>query len=119
MDFEAGDQERMIRDAVAKLTERYGRAWFLGQIGHPDGTAALWRELGKAGFLGTLVPEANGGAGLGMAEMAVLLESLAGRGVPLLFLVISAVMGTLAVVKHGSEEQKARFLPTLVSGEKR
>jgi alkylation response protein AidB-like acyl-CoA dehydrogenase len=51
-----------------------------------------------------------------MAEMAVLMEALAEKGVPLLFLVVSAVMGTLAVVRHGSEEQKKRFLPGLVSG---
>jgi alkylation response protein AidB-like acyl-CoA dehydrogenase len=116
MDFDPGDQERMIRESVARLTERRGRAWYLSQIGKPDGADALWSELGEAGFLGTLVPEAHGGAGLGMTEMAVLMESLAERGVPLLFLVTSAVMGTLAIVKHGSEEQKKRFLPGLVSG---
>src|SRR5439155_815688 len=82
-----------------------------------EDTKELWAELAKGGYLGLLVPEAYGGSGLGMLDMEVVLETLAGNGTPLLFLVVSAVMGTLALVRHGTEEQKRDLLPKLVSGE--
>ncbi|HEV8268879.1 MAG TPA: acyl-CoA dehydrogenase family protein [Thermoanaerobaculia bacterium] len=116
MDFATTDDQRMIRGAVEKLTQRFPRSYWLSKAAKTEGPHELWDALASAGFLGTLVPEAYGGAGLGMLEMETLLEALGERGLPLLFLVVSSVMGTLALVKHGSEEQKKRFLPDLVNG---
>src|SRR6185369_5656510 len=94
MDFATTDDQRMIRDAVEKLTQRFPRSYWLSKAAKAEGPHELWDALASAGFL----------------------EALGERGLPLLFLVVSSVMGTLALVKHGSEEQKKRFLPDLVSG---
>src|SRR5258706_14913476 len=109
MDFATTDDQRMIRDAVEKLTQRFPRSYWLSKAAKTEGPHELWDALASAGFLGTLVPEAYGGAGLGMLEMETLLEALGERGLPLLFLVVSSVMGTLPLVKQRSEEQKRRF----------
>ncbi|GIX49382.1 MAG: acyl-CoA dehydrogenase [Candidatus Tectimicrobiota bacterium] len=52
-----------------------------------------------------------------MVEMTALLEAMGEQGIPLLFLVVSAVMGVIALRKHGSEAQKQRYLPPLARGE--
>lgn len=117
MDFHLSDDQKLMRDAIRSLAQRHGRAEWLSRIGHPERPDELWKALGDSGYLGVLVPEEYGGAGLGMLDMEILLETVSENGTPLLFLVVSAVMGTLALVKHGSEEQKRAFLPRLVSGE--
>lgn len=106
-----------MRDAVRQLGRRYGREYWLAKTERKESPEELWHALGEAGWLGLLVPEEHGGAGLGMLDMELLLETIAENGTPLLFLVVSAVMGTLALVKHGTEEQKKRYLPRLASGE--
>jgi alkylation response protein AidB-like acyl-CoA dehydrogenase len=116
MDFELGDDQKMIRDYVAKLSQRYGRAYWLSKAASGQGPDELWSELGSGGYLGMLIPESHGGAGLGMLEMETLLEALSEQGTPLLFLVISAVMGTIALVRHGSDEQKRTYLPEMAAG---
>jgi alkylation response protein AidB-like acyl-CoA dehydrogenase len=116
MDFELNQGQRMIRDFVERLSTRYGREYWLRKAQSGEPPEEMWQELGKGGYLGMLVPEAYDGAGLGMLDMDIFLEALGEKGTPLLFLVVSTVMGTLALVRHGSEEQKRRFLPPLASG---
>src|SRR5437899_1115106 len=99
-----------MRDALAKLGQRYDRAYWRAKTERKESPDELWRALGEAGYLGLLIPEEYGGAGMGMLDMEVLLEAIAENGTPLLFLVVSTVMGTLALVKHGTEEQKRKYL---------
>ena len=77
--------------------------------------ASLWKELAELGWPGVAISEDNGGGGLGVVELASLMEesgySLAGS--PLL---ASAAAG-LAIQEAGSDSQKAEWLPGLASGE--
>jgi hypothetical protein len=77
---------------------------------------AAWRELAKAKLLGVALPEEFGGSGLGMVELAILLEEV-GRAVAPLPVLPSLVLGALPVVEFGTAEQKRRLLPGVVSGE--
>src|SRR5689334_12963642 len=117
MDFSFSEDQRLLRDALAKLAEKYDRAYWPSKAGRRESPEEMWRALGDAGYLGLLIPEEYGGAGLGMLDMQLLIETLCEHGTPLLFLVVSSVMGTLAIARHGSEEQKRRFLPRLAKGE--
>jgi len=78
---------------------------------------ALYRTLGAAGLMGLLVPEAYGGGGTDYQSYALVLEELArvdaGTAVTLS---VHAMIGT-AIAKLGSEEQRARWLPALATGE--
>lgn len=97
-----------------------------------DFPGEYWRELDRreeyperfvaamtsAGFLGTLIPEEYGGMGLGVGEASVILEEINRSGGNAAAIHAQMyIMGTL--LRHGSEEQKRRFLPKVASGELR
>ncbi len=117
MSFELTPEERLIAQTVREIAAGpAGHAhWYERALAHqfPE---KLWQALADAGFLGTLVPQQYGGAGLGLTEMAVLMEAMASEGMALLLMIVSTVMGTIAIAKHGTEEQKARYLPGLAKG---
>jgi alkylation response protein AidB-like acyl-CoA dehydrogenase len=76
------------------------------------------RELGRLGILGTIVPEAYDGAGLGASELAVVVEELARRdaGISVAVAVHAGLM-PVALANWGTDEQRARFLPGVARGE--
>lgn len=75
------------------------------------------RELGDLGVLGMTVPEADGGLGASAVAFALVLEELAHRW-PSLALGVSVNSGIVAgsIVRYGTREQRARWLPTLMDG---
>ncbi|WP_431043769.1 acyl-CoA dehydrogenase family protein [Streptomyces sp. P1-3] len=109
-------EHKALREAVAALGKRYGRAYFTAVVRdgkHPD---ELWAEAGKLGYLGVNLPEAYGGGGGGIAELSIVLEELGAAGCPLLLLVVSpAICGTV-ISRFGTEAQKRRWLPGLADG---
>src|SRR5215208_358414 len=76
---------------------------------------ALWKEISDLGWPGIAIAEEDGGQGLGMVELAVLLEESGYACAP------SALLGTagaaLVISAAGSDEQRAEWLPKLASGE--
>jgi alkylation response protein AidB-like acyl-CoA dehydrogenase len=76
---------------------------------------ALWREIVELGWPGIAVSEAGGGQGLGIVELAVLLEELgyACAAVPMLSTAVAAAV----IDRHGDDEQRERWLPGLLAGE--
>ncbi len=76
------------------------------------------RALTSAGYMGTLIPEEYGGAGMGVTEAAVILETIHHSGGNAAACHAQMyVMGTL--LRHGSKEQKEKYLPLLARGELR
>jgi len=75
----------------------------------------LWREISELGWPGIAIAEEDGGQGLGMVELAVLLEEtgIACSPTPLL----GSVGAALVISAAGSDEQRAEWLPKLASGE--
>ncbi len=63
------------------------------------------------------VPAAYGGGGMGIAELAIVLEELATHGCPLLLLVVSPAICATIIASFGTDEQKQRWLPRFGSGE--
>jgi alkylation response protein AidB-like acyl-CoA dehydrogenase len=76
---------------------------------------ALWRELCELGWPGIAVAEEHGGGGLGAVELAVLLEQLGYACAATPFL--STAAAAAAIQAAGTDEQRARWLPALASGE--
>jgi alkylation response protein AidB-like acyl-CoA dehydrogenase len=77
----------------------------------------LWREVCELGWPGTAIDEAYGGQGLGLVELAVLLEEL-GYAVAVTPHLGSA-LAALVIQAAGSDEQRERWLPGLATGERR
>jgi len=112
----ATDRYQDLRDAVrglcAQFPDEYHRK-LDEQRAYPE---AFVDALTKAGWLAAMIPSEYGGAGLGLAEASVIMEEINGSGGN------SGAchgqmynMGTL--LRHGSAEQKRRFLPKIASGE--
>lgn len=77
--------------------------------------AALWASLVEMGLPAISVPEAHGGLGLTMVDLAIVAELLGSYAAPVPFL--GHALATLAITLAGSEDQKSRYLPRLASGE--
>jgi len=114
--FTETEERTALRTAVAKLASGYGREYFTQQARSGGKTTELWREIGKHGYLGVNIPEAYGGGGGGIGDVAAVCEELAAQGCPLLMMVVSpAICGTV-ISRFGTEEQKQRWLPGIADG---
>src|SRR6266498_941174 len=117
MDFEVPFEVTEIRTAVRELCSGFpGEYWrALEPDRYPDEFVAV---LTQHGWLGALIPQEYGGAGLGLTAASVILEEINAAGCNAGACHAQMyVMGTL--LRHGSEEQKQRFLPKIAAGELR
>jgi alkylation response protein AidB-like acyl-CoA dehydrogenase len=107
-----------IRAAVARLCASFpGEYWRRLDRDRAYPTEFV-EALTRSGFLGALIPEAHGGAGLPLSAAAAILEEIQRAGCNGAACHAQMyVMGTL--LRHGSEAQKARYLPPIASGELR
>jgi alkylation response protein AidB-like acyl-CoA dehydrogenase len=111
------DQQEIKRTARDLLTNRstWENVRAAAEAGRYDD--ALWRELAELGWPGIAVAEEHGGQGLGMVELAALLEELGYACAPVPFL--GNVLAALAIEHAGTDEQKRAWLPRLAAGEAR
>jgi alkylation response protein AidB-like acyl-CoA dehydrogenase len=113
------DEERAIRDAVAGIARSFGPDYYQQQVDEGGKCHELWQALGQGGYLGVHLPEEYGGGGLGLRELAIVVEETAMAGVPLSTILFSpGVTGTI-IERSASHEQKARWLPGVASGASR
>jgi alkylation response protein AidB-like acyl-CoA dehydrogenase len=110
-------EQAMMREAVHKLAATYGHEWYAAQARAGAKTTELWRELGRQGFIGVNTPEAYGGGGMGISELAIVSEECAAVGCPLLLLVVSPAICATIISRFGTDAQKERWLPPMASGE--
>ena len=118
MRFDFNDEQREIKDTARSfVSSRFKPAKVreLAEAGTYDDS--LWTEVSELGWAGIAIPEEHGGQGLGMVELMILCEELGYACAPLPF-ITNAAAG-LAIEGAGSEEQKARYLPGIASGEGR
>jgi alkylation response protein AidB-like acyl-CoA dehydrogenase len=105
-----------LREAVGGLVGKYGHDYFRDRADRHAEPTELWADLGTAGYLGVHLPEAYGGGGGGLADLAVVIEEAATQGCPLLMMVISPAICGSILAAHGSVELKARWLPGIAAG---
>ena len=107
-----------IRTAVRRLCEQFGDVYWREmdeKRAYPD---AFVRAMTEAGYLAVLIPEAYGGAGLGIREASIVLEEInRSGGNAAVCHAQMYIMGTL--LRHGSEAQKQEYLPKIAAGELR
>ena len=121
MDFSFTPEQLAIRDSVAKLCERFDATYWLERDrdgGFPDD---FHRAIADAGWLGIAMPAEHGGAGLGITEAALMMQTISesGAGFSGASAVHMNIFGLNPVVVFGSAEQKKRWLPPLIRGEQK
>ncbi len=117
MDFVLSQEQTMIYEYGASLAKTYDRAYWMEHAERRAFPEAMYRQIAADGFVGTMVPEAHGGAGLGMLEMELFLEGLSEQGIPLLSLIVGATMTLSMLSNHGTAAQKQKYLPAACSGD--
>ena len=121
MDFAYTAEQDAIREAIEKICARFPDEYWLKKDREGGFPVELHQALARDGWLGVAMPEAYGGAGLGIAEAAVMMQAIAASGAG--FSGASAVhmniFGLNPVVVFGTDEQKKRMLPPLIAGTER
>ncbi|MDX6665634.1 MAG: hypothetical protein QOG68_1840 [Solirubrobacteraceae bacterium] len=117
MSFVASDEERQIRESVAGIAAGFGPAYMKECVAQETPPTALWDALAEKGFVGVNIPEEFDGGGRGMTELAAVMEELAFAGCPLLLMVVSPAIAGSVLARHGTSEQKERWLRGIGSGE--
>ncbi len=118
MDFEFSAEQEALRDSVRRfLADRAPTAYVREMYDDERGTTdAVWGGLANLGVVGLLVPEAHGGAGMGMVDAAVVLEELGRAAHPGPY-AASAIGAVSLIVAAGTDADQAALLPALASGE--
>ncbi len=112
------DEQRALKAGVLEICKRYPGEYWRDLDTRREYPEKFVNELTQAGYLAALIPQEHGGAGLGIAEGALILETIhAAGGNAAACHAQMYIMGTL--LRHGSADQKRAYLPKIATGELR
>lgn len=116
---ELTENQLLIRDTIRDFAEKNIRPRVMDCDESQEFPMNIMQQIGELGFLGILVPEEYGGAGLSYVEYALIVEELA-RVDPSISLSVAAHNGlcTSQIYQFANEEQRKKYLPDLASGKK-
>jgi acyl-CoA dehydrogenase len=119
VDFEPSEDQATIRKAVAELVARFDDEYWMECDRDHRFPSEFYDTLASGGWLGITMPEEYGGHGFGITEASILIEEVAksGGGMNAASAIHLSIFGMHPVVKHGSDELKARTLPRIVNGD--
>jgi alkylation response protein AidB-like acyl-CoA dehydrogenase len=118
MDFDLTEGQQMLRETARGFLSTACPASLVREMaaderGHP---LELWRKMAEMGWIGMIFPEEYGGAGVSFTDFIVVLEEMGRACLPGPFF-STVVLGGLAILEGGSEEQKQELVPQVVEGE--
>jgi len=119
MDFLVTQQQRDVRDLAEHICDAFDESYWLAKDESGEFPEEFYRAVADAGLLGIAMPEEYGGSGLGIAEAAVLMQTIAESGACMsgASSIHMNIFGLNPVVVFGSDEQRRRMLPPLIRGE--
>jgi len=118
MDFAFSEEQEMLRKSArdflsAECPKSLVREIEAGDLGY---SPQLWKKMAALGWMGLILPDEYGGAGLGLIDLAVLFEECGRAAVPgPMFATIA--LGALPLLDFGDDQQKKALLPGVASGE--
>ncbi len=118
MDFALSEPQAEIRRQVAALARGFGWDYWREKDRTAEYPTEFVRAFADAGWLGLAIPEAYGGAGLGVTEAVLMLEAIcaSGAGLSGASPVHFAVFPPMPIIRHGSEGLRRRILPEIAGG---
>lgn len=119
MDFNLSQEHRLFRDTVRRFADReirpVAREWeHSGRY-----PAEIVESMKEMGLFGLTVPEEYGGMGADLVSLAIAFEEISRAWMGIAGILGSHTLSCHMIAKHGTEEQRSRFLPDLASGERR
>jgi acyl-CoA dehydrogenase len=117
--FGLTEEQEAIRDGVARVCERFDDEYWRKTDETGAFPEAFVAAIAEGGWLGVAMPESVGGAGLGLTEAAIMMQTVAqsGAGFSGASAIHLNIFGPMPIVKFGAAEQRERHLPRLISGE--
>jgi acyl-CoA dehydrogenase len=118
MDFALSEEQIAIRSAVEEICRDFDDEYWLKKDREGGFPEDFYSAMAAAGWLGIAMPQAFGGAGLGISEACLMLETVSASGgcLSAASAIHMNVFGLHPVVVHGSNEQRARWLPAIIEG---
>ena len=120
MDFELTEEQRMIANSAKEIAKEFGPEYWREKEEKAEFASEFWKVISDAGFTGIVIPEEYGGAGRGITELLIVMEELVANGCGLggqWYLVLTEVFGAISIMRHGTKEQKQKYLPGIARGE--
>ena len=112
IDLKLTDEQRALKAGVTEICKRYPGEYWRDLDSRREYPEKFVNELTQSGYLGCLIPPEYGGAGLGMREGGLILETIhANGGSASAVHAQMYIMGT--VLRHGSDAQKDTYLPKI------
>jgi len=117
VDFGLSEEQQLLQDSISQFLAKENDATKLRARFDAEEPfdPALWHGMAELGLAGLAIPEAHGGAGLGLLDAALVAEVLGRSAAPGPFL--GHTLAGLALTLAGSTEQQARWLPRLATGD--
>ena len=119
MDFDFSADQYGLRDEARRFLEKQSPMGYVREfLDDPSGWSRdLWKQMSELGWPALAFPEEYGGLGQGFLDLVLLLGELGRALAPVPFLSSVAMCGQI-ILAHGSEEQRARYLPGIASGDR-
>jgi alkylation response protein AidB-like acyl-CoA dehydrogenase len=117
MDFTLSDDQKMLVDTVTNFTKKESPVDRVRKIREMDigWDRNIWRHMGELGWLGVALPENVGGIGGSFLDAGLIIERLGTTLVPEPY-IASVMVAGLTLARHGSEEQRQTYLPSMIEG---
>jgi alkylation response protein AidB-like acyl-CoA dehydrogenase len=120
VDFGFSQEQELLRQTARTFLEKECPSGFVRRMMDDETgtTDEFWQKLAELGWLGLVTPEADGGMGLGLVDLTVVLEEMGRAVMPGPFF-STVLLGGLAIRDAGSEAQRKAWLPRIAAGEAR
>jgi acyl-CoA dehydrogenase len=120
MNFDLTPEQKMIASTAKEIAKQFGPEYWREKEEKQEFAGEFWKVISEAGFTGIVIPEEYGGAGRGITELLIAMEELVANGCGLggaWYLILSEIFGALSISKHGTDQQKEKYLPGIARGE--
>lgn len=119
MEFDEAEHLTSIRYAIREVCAQFPEEYWRAKDSRHEFPWEFYNALAKGGWVGVAIPEEYGGGGGGITEASVVLEEVAASGAAMngATAVHISIFGMNPVIKYGSQEQRAEYLPRVASGE--
>lgn len=117
MDFDLNKPQKLLKDSARGFLARECKPERVRELMATDTAhdGQLWQAIADQGWTGLIIPEASGGLGLGLVELAAVVEEMGRACLPGAF--ISTLMASALIERAGNREQRATYLEQLAAGE--
>ena len=117
--FWLSDEQEAIREGVGRVMSNYKDDYWLKTDDTGIFPEDFVRDMAAGGWLGVAMPESVGGAGLGLTEAAIVMQTVAqsGAGVSGASSIHLNIFGPMPLVKFGTDAQRKTLLPRIIAGE--